>query len=902
MVGIVLVSHSHELAQAGRALAAQQTQGRAAIAAVGGTGDPDFPFGTDALAILEAIQSVYHDDGVLVLMDLGSAILSAETALEFMAPDQAARVRLSAGPFIEGAMAAAVQASIGMGLEAVAREAAEAMGPKREALEEQGLEVREQRPEAGEPALRPVLSLSKGLSKGEAVETVTLVNHAGLHFGPAVLFVQKAAAFPTEISVRNLTTGAGPADAKRFNQVLSLGAEQGHTIELRARGPEAQVALAALVALAAAGFGEEAGPEACPEPVEGACPEPVEGPVEGACPELVEGAETSPITAAPAPSETTAAIGSGQTVLRGLPAADGWAVGRAFILAAASPQAITLAAASPQAITLAAASPQATHTTATNPAAEWLRYQAAADQAKSELATLAERMEREVGATQARIFQAHALAIGDPDLADAIRSAIHDQALDAEAAVLDATEAAARRYEAMEGVRFQERAVDLRDVGARLLRLLRGEEEAALDLPAETILLAEDLTPSQTATLDRSKILALCTVLGGPTAHTAILARSLGLPAVVGVGSALLDQVQEGDMLAIDGATGVVIIEPDADTQTLYRSRQAEWVARRQAAQANAQASAHTRDGKRVEVVANLALAAEASAALAAGAEGVGLLRTEFLFQERITPPTEDEQTAAYAQVAAAMAPRPVVIRTLDIGGDKPAPYLNLPVEANPFLGWRAIRISLALPDFFKTQLRAILRAAVHGNVHVMFPMIATPTEVAQAQALLAEAAAELAAADIPHRYPIPTGIMIEVPAAVTLADQLASRVDFFSIGTNDLTQYTFAVDRGNARVAALADPLHPAILRQIANVIDAAHAAGKWVGLCGELAGRSEAIPILLGLGLDEFSMSAPAIPAAKSLLARLTMPEVQVLARTVLDLPDGKAVRAATTLALAQ
>ncbi len=353
-------------------------------------------------------------------------------------------------------------------------------------------------------------------------------------------------------------------------------------------------------------------------------------------------------------------------------------------------------------------------------------------------------------------------------------------------------------------------------------------------------------------------------------------------------------QIKDGDRLAIDGAAGVILLEPDEVTQEAYRRRQAEEVARRQAAQRLAQAAARTKDGKRVEVAANLAVAAEAQAAIEAGAEGVGLLRTEFLFQERLAPPSEDEQAEIYAQVARIMA-RPVIIRTLDIGGDKPAPYLNLPAEANPFLGWRAIRISLALPEFFKVQLRAILRAAVVGDVRVMFPMISAPAEVLAAQALLAQAAAELAAAGVEHRGAIPTGIMIEVPAAVTLADQLAPLVDFFSIGSNDLTQYTFAADRGNARVANLADPLHPALLRQIARVIDAAHSRGKWVGLCGELAGQPQAIPILLGLGLDEFSMAAPAIAGAKALLAKLSLPETQALARRVLDLPDGAAVRAA-------
>ena len=265
------------------------------------------------------------------------------------------------------------------------------------------------------------------------------------------------------------------------------------------------------------------------------------------------------------------------------------------------------------------------------------------------------------------------------------------------------------------------------------------------------------------------------------------------------------------------------------------------------------------------------------------------------MFQDRTEPPTEDEQYEAYRQVAEAMSPRPVIVRTLDIGGDKPSPYLRLPAEMNPFLGWRAIRISLAMSEFFKTQLRAILRAAVTGNVLVMFPMIAVRSEVEQARVLLAEAERELAQAGVPHAERVPTGIMVEVPAAAATPDLLAPVVDFFSIGTNDLTQYTFAADRGNARVAKIGDPLHPAVLRQISRVIEAAHAANRWVGLCGELAGQPEAIPVLLGLGLDEFSMGLASIPAAKGTLARWTLPAAQALARQALNLPDGAAVRAA-------
>ena len=835
MVGIVLVSHSTELAASVKALAEQQTQGKSRIAAVGGTGDPEHPFGTDAMAILEAIQSVYSDDGVLVLMDLGSALMSTEMALEFMEPEQAAHVQMSQAPFVEGAMAAAVQASIGMDLAAVAREAVEALGPKQESI---GGAPAEPTAQAAAPVAQPVES-------GEALTAkVMLVNPAGLHFGPAVLFVQTAAKSKTNITVRNLTTGAGPVDAKRFNQVLSLGAEHGHEIEIAVQGADAHTTLDELMALAKAGFGEK---------VTQAAPSPVQRPV-------VEAIE-----------------GHGQLTLHGIPASPGVAIGIAFPFA--------------DHLTTNVGERHSSRT----PEAELARYQAAVTQAKSELSKLAGRMERELGTEQSRIFQAHALVLDDPDLVAVARQEIVEQGLTAEAAIADATEAQAARYEQMSGARFQERAADMRDVQARMLRILSGAEEAAIHLPENAIVVAQDLAPSQTTRLDRSKVVAFCTERGGPTAHTAILARSMGIPAVVGLGVEAYAQIKPGTILAIDGSAGAVIIEPDAETVADYRARQAEQEEARHAAYAAARAAAKTQDGHRVEVVANLAAAAEVQLALDAGAEGVGLLRTEFLFQDRTEPPSQDEQYEAYRQVAEAMSPRPVIIRTLDIGGDKPSPYLRLPAEMNPFLGWRAIRISLAMPEFFKTQLRAILRSAVAGNVLVMFPMIAVRSEVEQTCALLAEAERELTQAGVPHAERVPTGIMVEVPAAAETPDLLAPVVDFFSIGTNDLTQYTFAADRGNARVAKIGDPLHPAVLRQIGRVIEAAHAQGKWVGLCGELAGQPEAIPVLLGLGLDEFSMGPASIPAAKETLARWTLPAAQALARQALNLPDGTAVRAA-------
>jgi phosphotransferase system enzyme I (PtsI) len=377
------------------------------------------------------------------------------------------------------------------------------------------------------------------------------------------------------------------------------------------------------------------------------------------------------------------------------------------------------------------------------------------------------------------------------------------------------------------------------------------------------------------------------------TSHTTILARLLGIPAVVGVGTELLD-LATGETVILDGGSGKLIAAPDESTLEAYRARQVEWLDARESSRAVAHLPAVTRDGHRVEVVANIGDAESAQSALEFGAEGVGLLRTEFVFLNRATMPDEEEQFRAYRAVADVMGNRPVVVRTLDIGGDKPLPYLDLGHEENPFLGWRAIRISLAKPDFFKIQLRAILRAGAGRNVKIMLPMIATKPEIQAAKQILEETRQELTQRGVEFAASCEFGIMVEIPAAAVAADLLAPEIDFFSIGTNDLTQYTLACDRGNTRVAGLYNHLHPAVLRLIRTVIEAAHPRGRWVGLCGELAGDLDAIPILIGLGLDEFSMSPGSIPAAKELIRKLDQATCRELASKALNLATPAEVRA--------
>jgi len=532
--------------------------------------------------------------------------------------------------------------------------------------------------------------------------------------------------------------------------------------------------------------------------------------------------------------------------------------------------------------------------TVEDPTAEWARFQAALETAREQLADVYAKAEAESGAAQAAIFQAHALMLEDPELLDAVRTAIEEQCINAEAALSDAAETYAQMLETLDDEYLSARAADVRDVAARVLRILLGVAESpTANLTVPSIILARDLTPSDTVLLDKSLVLGFCTAEGGATSHTAILARGLGLPAIVGAGPSVLE-IPDGAMLVLDGGDGTLLVGPDEGTVAEYRARQAAATVVLARAREKAHEPAVTRDGHRVEVVANIGNVEGARAALEAGAEGVGLLRTEFLYLERSRLPDEEEQYRAYRAIVDVFGDRPVVLRTLDIGGDKDLPYLDLPHEMNPFLGLRAIRLCLARPELFRPQLRAALRAGAGRNLKLMFPMVATVSEVRAARAVLEECRAELLAEGQPVAEEMEVGIMVEIPAAALMADHLAAEVDFFSIGTNDLSQYTLAADRTNAQVAPLATGFQPAVLRLVRDVIAAAHAQGKWVGLCGELAGEPLAIPILLGLGLDEFSMNPPAIPLAKQIIRALTLEEAQEVAQAALKLDSPDAVQA--------
>jgi len=517
----------------------------------------------------------------------------------------------------------------------------------------------------------------------------------------------------------------------------------------------------------------------------------------------------------------------------------------------------------------------------------------AIEKARGEINALQEKAEAETGADEAAIFEAHAMFLDDPALLSAVEESVKNEQLNVESAWMDAIEMYAGQMEAMEDEYFKARAADIRDVGKRILRILLGKKETDLSsMTSNAVVVARDLTPSDTVRMDKKLVLGFCTAEGGPTSHTAILAKALGLPAVVGAGGELLD-CDSPDKIIIDGSTGKIILDPEKKQLKQYEEKQGQEEKLAKIALEHAHEPAKTRDGHIVEVVANAGGPEDAASALEHGAEGIGLLRTEFLYLDRKTAPDEETQLEAYNAVLDVMEKRPVVVRTIDVGGDKEIPYIDLGQEANPFLGYRAIRMCLQDPDFFKIQLRALVRASKDHDLRIMFPMIATIEEVRQAKALLEEAKREVFQAKQPMAKSIQVGIMVEVPSVAILADLFAREVDFFSIGTNDLTQYTLAAERTNDRVAYLGDACHPAVLREIAQVIEAAHKEKIWTGVCGELAGDPDAVPILLGLGLDEFSMAPSLIPRAKEIIRSWKLKNAKKAASAVLQMHTAEEVR---------
>jgi phosphoenolpyruvate-protein phosphotransferase/dihydroxyacetone kinase phosphotransfer subunit len=824
VVGIVIVSHSETLASGVRELAAEMAGPDVRLELAGGLAE-EGALGTDAVRVLEAIGRADSGDGVLVLMDLGSAVLSAETALDFLTPEQRESVLLCGAPLVEGAVAAAVAARLGESLAEVAKEASG------------GLQAKTVQLGAGETAPPDPAGLSAP-SEEDLTLRLSVRNPLGLHARPAARFVQTAAAFDANVEVINLTGGRGPASGRSLNGLATLGIRQGHEILVSAHGPQAAAALDGLAALAGRDFDEE----------------------------TTSAASSAP----PVPPPPAAPPDAGQA-LRGLPGAPGIVSGPARHFRPVDPEIPTGSSGDPE--------------------AEWDALTRALEQMRTEIRAARDSVASRAGEYSAAIFDAHLLFLDDEALLGPARHAIFEEGRNAAEAWHGAAEAVAAEYRGLDDEYLQARAEDLTGVARQVVAALTGDAAAA-SLSASGIVVAADLTPADTASLDRELALGVATAAGSPTSHSAILARSLGIPAAVGLGEALLS-VPEGTELLLDGDVGIVHLEPAEKLAAEYQRRAAAREQAARSARAAAAEPALTRDGRRIEVVANIGSPNDVPAAIENGAEGVGLLRTEFLFLERDSMPSEDEQYAVYKSVAEGLEGRPLILRTLDVGADKPLPYLPLEQEANPFLGVRGIRLALEQPDLLETQLRAVLRTAAQYPLKVMFPMVATLEEFRQAKSMVAEARTALDQKGEPIPEELEVGVMIEVPAAALAAEQFAPEVDFFSLGTNDLVQYTMAAERGNASVAGLADGLHPSVLRLIRIVAQAADANGKWAGVCGELASDPVAVPALVGLGIAELSANAPAIPAVKQAVRGVDTEAARDLAERALELSSAAEVR---------
>jgi phosphocarrier protein FPr len=804
MIGIVVVSHSRPLAEAAVALALQMVHGPAPQVVIAAGLDQD-TLGTNALEVKRAIESIDSREGVLVLMDLGSAVLSTELALDLVDPGLREKVVLTPAPLVEGLVAAVVHAAGGASATEVAHEAALGLLGKEAHL---GIAVES--------------ALDSSLPQPEATVYFTINLRHGLHARPAARLVGEVKRFDAHLLLTNLTTGKGPVPAASLSRVAALGAARGHELELTGAGRQAKEAVEAVLALAGRNFDE---------------------------------------IDQPAPPPALERSGRGP-----LPASPGIAVGP---VVQAGRGAMVIPAES-----------------ASDPTLEWRRLREALAATRTDISRARARVAREAGESEAAILDAHLALLDDDDIIGASRRAI-DEGTGAARAWADVLGGAAAALANLDDSYLNARAADIQGVGDQVLRHLLGLSGPTVD--RRGILVAADLTPSDTADLDRSLVMGIVTAYGSPTSHSVILARSLSIPAVVGAGRAVLD-LAEGTTLVLDGKTGDLLIDPPSDVVESYL-RSAEAIDRdRGEALARSRHPARTSDGTVIEVAANIGSLADAYRALEAGADGVGLLRTEFLFLHRPDPPDSEEQEAVYRDIAQALGGRRLTIRTVDVGGDKPLRYLPVAAEANPFLGLRGIRLGLAQPEIMIDQLRAILGVARTHPVSVMFPMVSVVDELLEARRLLEAVADEQGG--IPPGFKV--GMMVEVPAAALNARAFAPLVDFFSIGTNDLTQYTLAAERGNESVAALADPLDPAVLALIDRVCRVAVSTEVRVAVCGEVASDPVAIPLLLGLGVNELSVAVPAIPAVKDTVRALSMAESNKRAALALTLSSAAAVRA--------
>lgn len=803
MVGLVLVSHSRPLADAaGNLIRRTINSPDLKLSCSGGVGDHREELGTDAVEIQEAINAVFSGDGVLVLMDMGSAILSAETAKEFLDPEQQPMVRLTSAPLVEGGIAAAIQAQLGSSLEEVANAARQSLIPKQEQIQD------------SEPPA-PV-AVSTGSPTPAEILDVTILNPHGLHLRPAAALIKALSRFPGEVLIENRTAHRGPVPVRSLVDVTRLQIRERDSVRFSISASDPKPAADAIRELVESRFGE---------------------------------------ASVPAIETQTAAINETSQVFG---VSGGIAVGRVLLLDS-----------------IALPIPTRNVESAADAARETERLRAAISTAANQFDSRIERLRPTLSNNHMAVFEAQRMILADATIYEEVRTQIEKQHLNSAAAWHSVLSRYVADQEQVEDHYLRARAAEFREVERMVLSHLVDETESPA-LPREAfatpaVVICEELTPTLAEQFHRDAAAGVIQLGGGTTSHGAILARAFALPAIGGARDQL-DRLKGAQAVAIDGSKGLLWIDPSPEVlDELLTNQLQEKTKREQALQAS-RAPCRTKDGILVQVGANAGSTADISSAVSNGAEFIGLFRSEFLFQKFDHEPDADAQLAAYRE---ALAPSnrtiPVTIRLLDVGGDKPLKFLPQSKEANPFLGVRGIRLLMTYPRFFRAHLQAVLRLADSFPVQLLIPMITDVSEILSTKKLLSEIAKELKTANTPHRWPIPIGAMIETPSAGILIDQLLAHLDFISIGTNDLTQYVLCAERGNASLVRFSDSLHPAVLEICERIIDTAVLRKKKASICGEIASDPEAVPIWVGLGLREISITAAAIPAIKALIRQL-------------------------------
>jgi multiphosphoryl transfer protein len=811
MVGLVLVSHSRRLAEATVDLIKRTIGPDISIAAAGGIGDDRSELGTDALDIQEAILKVRSPEGVLVLMDMGSAILSAETAKELVSFEMTDPLILCSAPLVEGSIAAAVQIQIGSALAEVTAAAQQGLAPKQEQLASDERELI--------PSEKKELIPTDGVATGGKELEVTIHNQHGLHLRPAANLIKALAPFKATVQIENRSAKRGPIAAKSLVDLARLQVRQGDQVRFTIAGPDEEAALSAINGLVKTNFGDNA-----------------------------------------APTTKTAAPAAVRTAGQPFPVSAGIAIGHPIFLEHLEPP-----------IPSYAVTDEATA------AVEFEKLQGGLDRAEKAFNSRFERLRATLDPETLAILEAQRLILADQTIIAEVQKRIHNQHENAARAWHTVLTGLAAEQEAISDEYLRARAADFREIRSLVVNELREDTEELVlaDNGANAVLVCEELTPSLADRIGSTAIQGVLQLHGGTTSHGAILARALRLPSIGGAASTA-DQIRHSACVAFDGEKGTLWIDPSPEVRATIEAAQAASRSAFEIALAQSREPAKTKDGLLINIAANAGSREDVAAALRYGAHSIGLFRSEFLFQKFDQLPSEEEQLSAYQDALAPFGSRMVTLRLLDIGGDKPLPFLTVPHEANPFLGVRGIRLLFQNPEFLRSHLRAVLRLTADHQIRILVPMVTDRSELVQLKEIFEELHQELVSEKLAHTWPAPIGAMIETPSAAILADQIASECDFLSFGTNDLTQYVLCAERGNPALNRYADALHPAVLQICQPAIEAAHHRKISVSVCGEIGSDPEAVPILLGLGLHDLSVTAAAVPNIKALVRELDVAQI--------------------------